>query len=83
MKILYFAWMRQRIGLATEDIALPDGVATVDELIDWLVARGDGYAQAFVKRDAIRAAVNQDYVPFNHPVSDGDEIAFFPPVTGG
>jgi len=83
MKILYFAWMRQRIGLSTETVELPADVVTVDGLIDWLIARGDGYGVAFEKRDVIRAAVNQDYVPFDHPVADGDEIAFFPPVTGG
>jgi molybdopterin synthase sulfur carrier subunit len=83
MKILYFAWMRQRIGTAAEDIACPAGVETVDGLIDWLVEQGDGYRTAFQKREAIRAAVNQEYVPFDHPVADGDEIAFFPPVTGG
>lgn len=83
MKILYFAWMRQRIGTSAETIEPPAGVATVDGLIDWLIDRGDGYAAAFEKRDVIRAAVNQDYVAFDHPLADGDEIAFFPPVTGG
>lgn len=83
MKILYFAWMRQRVGLSAETVDLPANVATVDGLIDWLIARGDGYAAAFEKRDVIRAAVNQDYVAFDHPVTDADEIAFFPPVTGG
>lgn len=83
MKILYFAWMRQRIGLSTETVELPADVVTVDGLIDWLIARGDGYGVAFEKREVIRAAVNQDYVTFDHPVADGDEIAFFPPVTGG
>ena len=83
MKILYFAWMRQRTGISAETVELPAGVATVDGLIDWLIGRGDGYASAFERRDVIRAAVNQDYVPFDHPVTDADEIAFFPPVTGG
>jgi sulfur-carrier protein len=83
MKILYFAWMRQRIGMSTETVKLPADVATVDDLVDWLIGRGDGYGTAFEKRDVIRAAVNQDYVPFDHPVTDTDEIAFFPPVTGG
>ncbi|MDE0781288.1 MAG: molybdopterin converting factor subunit 1 [Alphaproteobacteria bacterium] len=83
MKILYFAWMRQRIGASSEDIDLPDSVNTVDGLVDWLISRGDGYAQAFAKRGVIRAAVNQEYVQFDHAVANGDEIAFFPPVTGG
>ncbi len=83
MKILYFAWMRQRIGTATEELELPDGVATVGELVDWLSARGPGHAKAFERREAIRAAVNQEYVRFDHPVATSDEVAFFPPVTGG
>lgn len=83
MKILYFAWMRQRVGASTENIDLPADVTTVDALIDWLVTRGENYGEAFVKREVIRAAVNQEYVRFDHPVKDSDEIAFFPPVTGG
>ena len=83
MKILYFAWMRQRIGTSTEDITCPDGVTTVGDLVDWLIARDDGYAKAFEKREVIRAAVNQEYVQFTHPLADNDEVAFFPPVTGG
>tara|TARA_A100001037_G_scaffold306655_1_gene353701 strand:+ start:1102 stop:1353 length:252 start_codon:yes stop_codon:yes gene_type:complete len=83
MKILYFAWMRQRIGQSAEELDRPEGVDTVDGLIDWLVDQGDGYRAAFDKREAIRAAVNMEYVPFDHPLSDGDEVAFFPPVTGG
>ncbi len=83
MNILYFAWLRQRTGTGHESIVLPDGVATVGELVDWLKARGPGYAKAFEEPKVVRAAVNQEYVPFDHPVSDGDEVAFFPPVTGG
>ncbi|MEH6752867.1 MAG: molybdopterin converting factor subunit 1 [Alphaproteobacteria bacterium] len=83
MKILYFAWMRQRIGASKEDIDLPGDVTTVDALVDWLVARGENYSEAFVKREVIRAAVNQEYVQFDHPIKNSDEIAFFPPVTGG
>jgi molybdopterin synthase sulfur carrier subunit len=83
MKILYFAWMRQRIGISNEMVELPETVGTVDSLVDWLETRGDGYRDAFAKREVIRAAVNQEYVQFDHPVVNGDEIAFFPPVTGG
>lgn len=83
MKILYFAWMRQRIGSSAETIDLPGDVTTVSDLVDWLVGRGENYGQAFARRDVIRAAVNQEYVRFDHPVSNADEIAFFPPVTGG
>ena len=83
MKILYFAWMRQRIGSSAETVDLPGDVTTVNDLVDWLVGRGENYGQAFAKREVIRAAVNQEYVRFDHPVSNEDEIAFFPPVTGG
>lgn len=83
MKILYFAWMRQRIGSSAETIDLPGDVNTVNDLVDWLVGRGENYGQAFTKREVIRAAVNQEYVRFDHPVGNDDEIAFFPPVTGG
>ncbi|MGD9537483.1 MAG: molybdopterin converting factor subunit 1 [Alphaproteobacteria bacterium] len=83
MKLLYFAWLRQRIGRSAEDVALPDGVATVRDLVLWLKARGPGYAAALDDLSVVRAAVNQEYVPLDHPIEDGDEVAFFPPVTGG
>ena len=83
MNVLYFAWLRQRTGVGQEELPLPDGVATVGELVDWLKARGPGYARAFEQPRAVRAAVNQEYVPYDHPLRDGDEVAFFPPVTGG
>jgi molybdopterin converting factor subunit 1 len=83
VNVLYFAWLRQRTGVGQEELPLPDGVATVGELVDWLKARGPGYARAFEQPRAVRAAVNQEYVPYDHPLRDGDEVAFFPPVTGG
>jgi molybdopterin synthase sulfur carrier subunit len=83
VKLLYFAWVRRHVGTAAETVEPPASVGTVGDLVDWLIARGGGYATAFADTAAIRAAVNQDYVPFDHPVQDGDEIAFFPPVTGG
>ncbi len=83
MKLLYFAWVRQRIGVGQETVTPPAGVGTVAELVDWLRSRGPGYAEAFRDTRAIRCAVNQDYVDPDQPVSAGDEVAFFPPVTGG
>ena len=83
MKILYFAWLRQRTGTGAEEIARPNGVATVGDLVEHLKASDARYAAAFADMTAVRAAVNQEYVPLEHPVSDADEIAFFPPVTGG
>ena len=82
MKLLYFAWVRQRIGVGQETVTPPAGVGTVAELVDWLRSRGPGYAEAFLDTRAIRCAVNQDYVDPDQPVSAGDEVAFFPPVTG-
>jgi molybdopterin synthase sulfur carrier subunit len=83
MKVLYFAWVREKIGMPVEDIALPEMVTTVSGLIDNLKTRGGGYAEAFADESVVRVAVNQEYVKTDHALSDGDEVAFFPPVTGG
>lgn len=83
MKLLYFAWVRERVGLHEEDHALPNGVQTVGDLIAYLAGRGDGYARAFADPSQIRAAVNQETAQPGDPVADGDEVAFFPPMTGG
>jgi molybdopterin synthase sulfur carrier subunit len=83
MRILYFAWVRERIGIAEEEIAPPDGVATVGALVDWLKQRDEGYALAFADLSAIRAAADQEHVPLDHPLAGVKELAFFPPVTGG
>ncbi|MSO69955.1 MAG: molybdopterin converting factor subunit 1 [Alphaproteobacteria bacterium] len=83
MKLLYFAWLRERIGHVAEDLVVPPEVKTVRELIAWLKARGPGYAAALDDLSVVRAAVNQEYVPLDHPVKNADEVAFFPPVTGG
>jgi molybdopterin synthase sulfur carrier subunit len=83
LKLLYFAWVRERTGQGSEDVARPDGVATVADLMEWQAGRGAGYAEAFADPARLRVAVNQEHVGADHPVADGDEIAFFPPVTGG
>ncbi len=83
MKILYFAWLRQKTGTSEEDLSRPQGVETVADLVAHLAARGGGFAEAFADLGVVRCAVNQDYVPLTHPVAEGDEVAFFPPVTGG
>jgi sulfur-carrier protein len=81
--ILYFAWLRERTGLSQESVTLPDGIQTVGELIAWLAARSPGHASAFANRRTVRCAVNQDFADPTARVGPGDEIAFFPPVTGG
>lgn len=83
MKLLYFAWVRSKAGMGEEVVTPPGDVRDVAGLITWLRSRDDGGAEAFSDLSLIRVAVNQDYVEFDHPVTAGDEIAFFPPVTGG
>ena len=83
MKILYFAWLRTKIGKAEETIDPPAGVTDVAGLLDWLKSRGAGFADALSSDKIVRVAVNQEYVSWDHPVRPGDEVALFPPVTGG
>jgi molybdopterin synthase sulfur carrier subunit len=83
MKLLYFAWLRTRIGIAEETVEPPPGIATVGALVDWLKGRGPGFAEALKNHKLVRVAVNQEYVGWDHPVARGDEVALFPPVTGG
>ena len=83
MNVLYFAWVRQKVGRSEEAMDLPAGVATVRALAEHLKAKGGGYADAFADFARLRAAVNQEHVSFDTPVSANDEVAFFPPVTGG
>ncbi|SNR98313.1 molybdopterin synthase subunit MoaD [Azospirillum sp. RU38E] len=83
IKLLYFAWLRSKIGLAEEELALPPGIRDVAGLIAHLQTRGGGYADALSNLAVVKVAVNQEYVPFSHPVVPGDEVALFPPVTGG
>ena len=83
MQILYFGWVRQRIGVPAETVAPPDEVRDVDGLIDWLSGRSDAYAEALMNRDTLRVAVNQELCEFDAPVGAGDEVALFPPMTGG
>lgn len=83
INLLYFAWVRERVGVASEEIAMPSDVTTVGDLVAWQRERGEGYAEAFADADVVRIAVNQEHVEPGHPVQNGDEIAFFPPVTGG
>ena len=82
-RILYFARMRQIAGRGEESVEIPAGVLTVRDLIAHLIARDPGLAAAFADERIIRAAINRTHVPLDTLVAGADEIAFFPPVTGG
>ena len=83
VKLLYFAWLRARIGHAEEQVVLPSDVRDVAGLLEWLRRRGPRYAEALRDLSVIRVAVNQDYVGRDHKLRDSDEVALFPPMTGG
>lgn len=83
MTLVYFAWVRQKIGIAQESFPAPPGVKTVEDLIAHLQRRGGGYGEVFADPARLRAAVNQEHAPFDTALSPDDEVAFFPPVTGG
>jgi sulfur-carrier protein len=83
MKAVYFAWVRERIGKAEEEIAPPADVATVGELIAWLSRRGEEYAHAFEKAALVRAALDRAHVRHDARIAGAREVAFFPPMTGG
>jgi molybdopterin synthase sulfur carrier subunit len=83
LHLLYFAWLRERVGTADEVLRIPPAVATVGDLVGWLRARGPAYAAAFAVANRVRCAVNQEFAGPDTVLRPGDEIAFFPPVTGG
>jgi sulfur-carrier protein len=83
LKLVYFAWVRERIGKGEEVVEPPAGVATVADLIGWLAGRGNEYAYAFENPAIIRAAINHIHVKAAAPLTGAREVAFFPPMTGG
>ena len=83
MRLLYFAWLRERIGLPEERVEPPAGTANVSDLVAWLRSRGPGYVAALADTARVRCAVNQVFATPETAIADGDEIAFFPPITGG
>ena len=83
MKALYFAYVRERIGFAEEEIAPPSEVATVADLIAWLSRRGGNYASAFTDAARVRVALDQRHAHLDAPLGSAREVAFFPPMTGG
>jgi sulfur-carrier protein len=83
MRARYFAWLRERVGRAEENLAPPASVATVRDLMDWLIERGEPYAHAFEKPEVVRVALDQRHVKLDALIAGAAEIAFFPPMTGG
>ena len=83
MTILYFASIRERVGRDSEQLTLPDGVKTISDLVEHLGKSDDALADAMAERFFVRIAVNQIHADWDSDIKDGDEIAFFPPITGG
>jgi molybdopterin synthase sulfur carrier subunit len=82
-KLVYFAWVRERIGRPEEDVALPAEVETVSDLLQWLKRRGEEYENALQYPDVIRVAINHEHVDHREKIAGAREIALFPPMTGG
>jgi molybdopterin synthase sulfur carrier subunit len=83
IELLYFAGVREAIGKNGEQVEPPADIVSLADLVDWLAARGGGYAQAFADRARLRAAIDQAFVDPQAPIAGAREIALFPPVTGG
>jgi sulfur-carrier protein len=83
VKVRYFAWVRERVGKAEEDIDPPAAVATVGDLVAWLTRQGEGYAYAFENPNVVRSAIDKRHVRADARITGASEIAFFPPMTGG
>jgi molybdopterin synthase sulfur carrier subunit len=83
MKVIYFAWIRERVGKAEEEIDPPASVRTIGELVQWLKGRGEEYAYAFENQTVVRAAVDRVHVRSETKIAGAREIALFPPMTGG
>lgn len=83
IKILYFARIKEALGLAQEAVSLPEAVSDVSGLTSWLRQRGNQWQSELAPGKALRVAVNQTMVGMDATIADGDEIAYFPPVTGG
>ncbi|CAN5249311.1 molybdopterin converting factor subunit 1 [soil metagenome] len=83
IEMLYFAWVREAIGVGSEQVDPPATIITLKDLIGWLAGRSEGHARAFADKSRVRAAVDQRFVPLDSPIAGAREIALFPPVTGG
>ena len=83
LKLVYFAWVRERVGRAEETVSPPPGTRTVADLVAWLKTRGEEYAYAFENEGVVRAAIDRVHARPESAIRDASEIAFFPPMTGG
>jgi sulfur-carrier protein len=83
LKLVYFAWVRERVGRTDEEVEIPAGLATVADLVRWLKQRGEEYAYAFENAEIVRAAIDHTHVKPDAAIAGAREIAFFPPMTGG
>ena len=83
IKLVYFAWVRERVGLPEETLDIPTSLATIADLVRWLKARGENYAAAFANETVVRAALDQVHAKPHAAIGSAREIAFFPPMTGG
>ncbi len=83
VKLLYFAWVREKVGCGSEEIELPASAATIADVVAWLKTRGPQFAEAFARPEVVRAAIDKVHVKGSAPIVGAREIAFFPPVTGG
>lgn len=83
MKLVYFAWVRERVGRTDEDVDLPEGIETIADLVRWLKSRGEEYEYAFENETVVRAAIDHVHAKPEAAIAGAREIAFFPPMTGG
>ncbi len=83
VKILYFSWIRERVGMDEELIALPDNVVSVFDMLQWMQGRNEQFASALEEPDIIRVALDQEHTEHDQPIGSPNEIALFPPMTGG
>lgn len=83
VRLVYFAWVRERIGRGEEEVSLPPAVRTVADLLEWLKARGETYAEALRHAPSIRVALDRRHAPHETMLGSAREIALFPPMTGG
>lgn len=83
MRIRYFAWLADKVGLTEEEVDLPEEVDSVQKLVNWISLRGSNYEEAFEFVEVIKVVVNQAYAHDDAPVRDDDEVIFIPPIAGG